>query len=70
MERPHRDRIKSQLIELESIQTAKSPDINPIEYVWDVIGRKLNEMVPACQNLTKFRNAVAEECQIETLTDD
>jgi transposase len=28
-----------------------SPDINPIEHVWDFIGRKINQRNPKCQNI-------------------
>jgi transposase len=28
-----------------------SPDINPIELVWDFIGRKINQRNPKCQNI-------------------
>ena len=65
--RPHKARIVRQLIEQESIETlplpTMSPDMNPIEHLWDVIGRKLNERVPACHNLAELRNAIAEEWQ-------
>ena len=52
--RPHRARIVRQLVEQESIETltwpAMLPNMNPIKYVWDIIGRKLNERVPSCKN--------------------
>jgi hypothetical protein len=28
-----------------------SPDMNPIEHVWDFIGRKINQCNPKCQNI-------------------
>jgi hypothetical protein len=38
----------------EAVQTipwpAMSPDMNPIERVWDFIGRKINQRNPKCQN--------------------
>jgi transposase len=30
---------------------AMSPDMNPIEHVWDFIGRKINKRNPKCQKL-------------------
>jgi hypothetical protein len=40
----------------EAVQTipwpAMSPDMNPIEQVWDFIGRKINQRNPKCQNVT------------------
>jgi hypothetical protein len=30
-------------------------DMNPIEHVWDFIGRKINERNPKCQNIDELR---------------
>ena len=42
--RPHRARIVQHFLQQEAVQTipwpAMSPDMNPIEHVWDFIGRK------------------------------
>ena len=40
-----------------------SPDMNPIEHLWDDIGRKINDRVPACQNLKELRDALVQEWQ-------
>jgi transposase len=44
--RPHRARIVQHVLQQEAVQTipwpAMSPDMNPIEHVWDFIGRKIN----------------------------
>jgi hypothetical protein len=32
-----------------------SPDMNPIEHVWDFIGRKINQRNPKCQNIDELR---------------
>jgi len=63
--RPHRARIVADFIQQEAIETfpwpAMSPDMNPIKHLWDIIGRKLNERVPACQNLAELRAAIVNE---------
>ena len=38
-----------------------SPDMNPIEHVWDFIGRKLNKRVPRYRNIAELTNAILEE---------
>ena len=40
-----------------------SPDMNPIEHVWDFIGRKINQRNPKCQNFDKLRTAILQEWQ-------
>jgi transposase len=40
-----------------------SPDMNPIEHVWDFIGRKMNQRNPKCQNINKLRTAFLQEWQ-------
>jgi hypothetical protein len=46
----------------EAVQTipwpAMSPDMNPIEHVWDFIGRKINQRNPKCQNNDELRTAI------------
>ena len=36
---------------------------NPIEYVWDCIGRKINQRNPKCQNIDELRTAILQEWQ-------
>ena len=52
--RPHRARIVQHFLQQEAVQTipwpAMSPDMNPIEHVWDFIGRTINQRNPKCQN--------------------
>jgi hypothetical protein len=42
-------------LQQEAVQTipwpAMSPDMNPIEHVWDFIGRKIIQRNPKCQNI-------------------
>jgi hypothetical protein len=39
------------------------PDMNPIEHVWDFIGRKINQRNPKCQNIDELRTAILQEWQ-------
>ena len=60
--RPHRARIVQYFLQQEAVQTipwpAMSPDMNPIEHVWDFIGRKSNQRNPKCQNIDELRTAI------------
>jgi hypothetical protein len=55
------------LLQQEAVQTipwpAMSPDMNPIEHVWDFIGRKINQRNPKCQNIDELRTAILQEWQ-------
>jgi hypothetical protein len=42
---------------------AMSLDMNPIEHVWDFIGRKINQRSPKCQNIDELRTAILREWQ-------
>jgi hypothetical protein len=54
-------------LQQEAVQTipwpAVSPDMNPIEHVWDFIGRKINQHNPKCQNVDELRTAILQECK-------
>jgi len=39
---------------------ACSPDINPIEHVWDMLGRRLRSITPAGQNPEQVAAALVE----------
>ena len=62
-----RPRIASDYLRQESIDSipwpAMSPDMNHIEHLWDDIGRKINDHVPACQNLQELCDALVQEWQ-------
>jgi transposase len=62
--RPHRARIVQHFLQQEAVQTipwpAMSPDMNPIEHVWDFIGRKINQRNPKCQNIDELRTAILQ----------
>jgi transposase len=61
---PHRARIVQHILQ-EAVQTipwpAMLPDMNPIEHVWDFIGRKINQRYPKCQNIDELRTAILQE---------
>jgi hypothetical protein len=40
-----------------------SPDMYPIEHVWDFIGRQINQRNPKCQNIDELRTAILQEWQ-------
>ena len=65
--RPHRARIVQHFLQQEAVQTipwpAMSPDMNPIEHVWDFIGRKINQRNPKCQNIDELRTAILQAWQ-------
>ena len=60
--RPHRAKVVSTFKEINNIRTidwpAQSPDLNPIENVWDYIGRKLHSDLP--ENLNKLKLKLRE----------
>ena len=54
-------------LQQEAVQTIPwpviSPDMNPIEHVWDFIGRTINQGNPKCQNIDELRTAILQEWQ-------
>lgn len=65
--RPHTARIvKDYLNEVGIDQMewpSRSPDMNPIEHVWDMIGRKVRQKNPAPRNVSELKSALVEEWQ-------
>ena len=61
---PHWARIclQQEAIELLPWPTM-SPDMNPIEHLWDYLGRKVNAHTPKCQNIQELRTALLQEWQ-------
>jgi hypothetical protein len=37
--------------------------MNPIEHVWDFLGRKINQRNPKCQNIDELRTVILQEWQ-------
>ena len=56
--RPHRARVVTQLLENHGIERmdwpAKSPDLNPIEHVWDMMGRSIAQLEAQPHGLQKL----------------
>ena len=69
--RPHKARSVQHLLQQEAVQTipwpAMSPDMNPIEHVWDFIGRKINQRNPKCQNIDELKTAIFPQERLRRL---
>ncbi len=63
--RPHVARICTQSLEAENIPVlvwpAYSPDMLPIEHVWDALDRRIRQRVPVPVNIQQLRTAIEEE---------
>ncbi|GFX62792.1 transposable element Tcb1 transposase [Trichonephila clavipes] len=67
--RPHRANIVDECLQLEDITRmdlpAYSPDLNPIEHVWDMLGRRIAAFPPPPTCLPELRRALLDEwCNI------
>jgi len=65
--RPHRVRVVRDYLRDESITTlpwpARSPDLNPTEHIWDIIGRRVKERTPPVQSLNDLEQTLHQEWQ-------
>jgi len=65
--RPHRARAVVQHLQHNAIETlpwpARSPDMNPIEHLWDILGRRVRARDPPVQNLQELTHALHDEWQ-------
>ncbi|GFS99184.1 transposable element Tc3 transposase [Trichonephila clavipes] len=63
--RPHRANIVDECLQSEDITRkdwlAYSPDMNPIEHVWDMLGRRIAARQPPPTCLPKLRRALLDE---------
>ncbi len=63
--RSHDARICTKFPEAENIPVlawpAHSPDMSPIEHVWDALDRRIRERVPVPANIQQLRTAIEEE---------
>ncbi len=63
--RPHVARICTQFLEAENIPVlawpAYSPDMSPIEHVWDALDRRIRQRVPVPANIQQLRTTIEEE---------
>ncbi|UYV83242.1 hypothetical protein LAZ67_23000264, partial [Cordylochernes scorpioides] len=62
---PHRARLVNEYLQSENIRRmdwpARSPDLNPIEHVWDALGRRIGARHPSPRTLVELRTALLEE---------
>ena len=62
---PHIARICTQLLEAENVLVLpwppNSPDMSPIECVWDALDRLVQQCVPVPTNIQQLRTAIEEE---------
>jgi len=65
--RPHTARIMTDYLRDESITTlprpTRSPDLNPIEPIWDIIGRRVKARTPPVQSLNDLEQTLHQEWQ-------
>lgn len=65
---PHTARVTQQYLDEVNIPVmewpAVSPDANPIEHVWDMLGRRIRSRVPAPLTLNELRQALLEEWEL------
>ncbi len=63
--RPHDARICTQFQEAENIPVlvwpVYSPDMSPIEHVWDALDRRIRQRVPVPANIQQLHTAIEEE---------
>ncbi|KAL0162508.1 hypothetical protein M9458_041904 [Cirrhinus mrigala] len=63
--RPHVAKIWTQFLEAENIPvlawSAYSPDMSPIEHVWDAPDQRIRQRVPVPPNIQQLRTAIEEE---------
>ena len=64
---PHRARTVAEYLQVSAIETlpwpAPSPDLNPIEHLWDILGRQVRYRNPPVRNLRELIQALHEEWQ-------
>ncbi|UYV80547.1 hypothetical protein LAZ67_19000535 [Cordylochernes scorpioides] len=63
--RPHRARLVNEYLQSENIRRmdwpARSPDLNPIEHVWDALGRRIGARHLSPRTLVELRTALLEK---------
>ncbi|GBN89302.1 hypothetical protein AVEN_263296-1 [Araneus ventricosus] len=63
--RPHRALLVDEFLESEDIRrmdwTARSPDFNPIEHVWDALGRAIPTRNPLPRTIQEMKTTLLKE---------
>ena len=65
--RPHRSKAVTTYLQREAMTyvpwLAMSPDLNPIEHIWDMLGRRIHTREPSVQNIRQLEAALHREWQ-------
>ena len=65
--RPHLSRAVTAYLQSEAVTSvswpAMSPDLNPIEHIWDMLGHHIQALEPPVQNIRQLEAALHREWQ-------